>query len=57
MGLRWNARQAWKGLEKPLGVGELHQIEDSEYELTTIYWHILDHARKNESWSPPIKDW
>ena len=21
MGLRWNARQAWKGLEKPLGVG------------------------------------
>ena len=57
MGLRGNARQAWKGLEKPLEVGEIHQIEDSESELTTIYWHILDHARKNKSWSPPIKDW
>lgn len=57
MGLRWNARQAWKGLEKPLGIDDLHHIEDSKYELTTIYWHILDHARKDGRWTPPIKDW
>ena len=57
MGLRWNARQAWKGLEKPLLVDDFHYIEDSESELTTIYWHILDHARNDGGWTPPIKDW
>jgi hypothetical protein len=56
IGLRWNARQAWKGLGKPLGTEDLHRIEHSEYELTTIYWHVLDHARKNGCWSPPLKD-
>ena len=55
MGLRWNARQAWKGLPKPLGIEDLHCVEHSEHELTTIYWHILDHTRKNQQWFPPIK--
>ena len=55
MGLRWNARQAWKGLPKPLGIEDLHCIEHPEHELTTVYWHILDHSRKNQQWLPPIK--
>jgi hypothetical protein len=54
--LRWNARQAWKGLGNPLGIDELHCVEDSRHEIATIYWHILDHARVNGRWSPPIKD-
>lgn len=56
LGLRWNARQAWKGLGNPLGIDELHCVEDSRHEIATIYWHILDHARVNGRWSPPIKD-
>ena len=38
-------------------VDELHYIEDSESELETIYWHILDHARNDGDWTPPIRDW
>ena len=54
MGLRWNARRAWKGLGKPLEIEDLDCIEQPEMELTTIYWHILDHSRKN-GWTPPLK--
>jgi hypothetical protein len=54
-GLRWNARQAWRSLSKPLGASEVETIEDSSKEFDTIYWHILDHARQDGKWIPPIK--
>ncbi len=54
-GLRWNAKAAWKRLSKPLSVNEISHIEDATIELDTIYWHILDHARNNGTWTPPIK--
>jgi len=55
MGLRWNAKGAWKRLAKPLDVEEINLVEDSTIELDTIYWHVLDHARKGGTWTPPIK--
>jgi len=54
-GLRWNAKSAWKRLSEPLRIEEIHYIEDSSIELDTIYWHILDHARNDCTWTPPIK--
>ena len=46
---------AWKRLSKPLTVEEIYHVEDSTVELDTVYWHILDHARNNGTWTPPIK--
>jgi len=54
-GLRWNAKSAWKRLSKPLSIDEMNHVEDSTVELDTIYWHILDHAKNNGTWTPPIK--
>ena len=54
-GLRWNARVAWKRLSKPLTIEEINHVEDSTVELDTVYWHILDYARNNGTWTPPIK--
>ena len=54
-GLRWNAKGAWKRLATPLAASEIDLVEDVEIELDTVYWHILDHARNNGRWTPPIK--
>ena len=54
-GLRWNAKRAWKHLEKPLAVDEMSVVENPDIELDTIYWHVLDHARNNGTWIPDIK--
>jgi len=53
--LRWNARRAWSNLSEPLDASEIDSVEDSSNELDTIYWHILDHAREDGKWIPPIK--
>ena len=55
MGLRWNAKRAWSRLEKPLSIKEIGFVENPKIELDTIYWHILDHARKDGTWIPPIR--
>ena len=54
-GLRWNAKRAWKTLANPLQSNEIELVENREISLDTVYWHILDHARKNGSWVPPLK--
>lgn len=55
IGLRWNAKGAWKRLAKPLGISEINSVENPDIDLDTIYWHILDHARNDGAWIPPIK--
>jgi len=30
-------------------------VTDSKKEVTTLYWHLLDHARKEGIWSPPFR--
>ncbi len=29
-------------------------IEDSDAEIVTVYWHLLDHARNSGKWLPPL---
>ena len=54
-GLRWNARSAWKKLAEPLNVSDQGMVENPDNDLDTVYWHILDHARNDGTWVPPIK--
>jgi hypothetical protein len=42
-------------LATPLAASEIDLVEDVGIELDTVYWHILDHARNNGRWTPPIK--
>jgi len=44
--LAWNARRAWSELGPAVGPEETD---------TTVYWHLLDHARKGGRWAPPLK--
>jgi peptidoglycan/xylan/chitin deacetylase (PgdA/CDA1 family) len=44
--LKGNARRAWRRLGPA--------VIQSEAE-TTVYWHILDHAREDGKWLPPLQ--
>ena len=46
---------AWKKLPSILTTQQaLEAPSNSEFKLSTVYWHLLDHGRKNGHWSPPI---
>ena len=44
-----------EAIVKTLTIEEINHVEDSTVELETVYWHILDYARNNGTWTPPIK--
>lgn len=48
------AKRGWKNAPKPF---EIQSFEDDlmsqDSNVTTLYWHLLDHARKN--WKPPLR--
>lgn len=49
------AKTAWRQIPPILSVKQaLTAPENPSFNITTIYWHILDHGRKNGNWSPPI---
>ena len=49
------AKRAWKKLPTILASDEVKSaIESSNREIVTVYWHILDHARKQGKWRPPL---
>ena len=31
------------------------EILNSEFKITTVYWHLLDFNKKNGNWLPPLK--
>lgn len=43
--LSWNAKKAWSKL------GPFVYPDEAEH---TVYWHILDHARDDGRWKPPL---
>jgi peptidoglycan/xylan/chitin deacetylase (PgdA/CDA1 family) len=43
--LKWNAHRAWRKL------GPFVEPDEAE---ATVYWHILDHGKKNGQWKPPL---
>lgn len=49
------AKLAWRKIPRILSVKQaLTAPENPSFNITTVYWHILDHSRKNGNWSPPI---
>jgi hypothetical protein len=49
------AKGAWKKAPCILTSGELDAaVQDSTQPLVTLYWHVLDHARKKATWVPPL---
>lgn len=49
------ARRQWRHYST-LALADCTEIEDSESEIITVYWHLLDHARNGSTWQPPIGD-
>lgn len=50
------AKRGWKKSPQPFTVDELQkQLTSSKTVVTTLYWHLLDHARKNQKWVPPLR--
>ncbi len=52
-GLAGLARRQWLRYST-LPMADDSNIEDSEAEVFTVYWHLLDHARKGGKWEPPL---
>ena len=54
--LRRAATRAWSNA----GPALLHDEDvllDPAQPVTTVYWHLLDHARHQEAWHPPLPAW
>ena len=47
--------RAWKNVPPLLKPSELHAIEQAGVDVTTVYCHVLDFARKNGKWIPPVR--
>ena len=49
------AKRAWKKLPPIISADDMTELlEDESQEITTVYWHILDHSRNKGNWRPPI---
>lgn len=49
------SKMAWKKLPSILSIEQsLDAPSNSDFTLSTVYWHLLDHGRKNGNWAPPI---
>jgi hypothetical protein len=48
---RWN----WRRAPTSIGAEDIDRtVTDSKAKLTTLYWHLLDHARQQGTWTPPF---
>tara|TARA_B100001248_G_scaffold233304_1_gene194741 strand:- start:20 stop:823 length:804 start_codon:yes stop_codon:yes gene_type:complete len=51
------ARRAWQSLPPVLTTNQLSDtVENNTIQITTVYWHILDHAKLNGKWHPPVDE-
>ncbi len=48
------ARRAWKRTGTAFTKSEMYRVEDEKGDLTTVYCHILDFARNEGGWTPPL---
>ena len=49
------AHRGWRKTPPPLLTADFEStLLSKSAEITTVYWHILDHARKNGAWKPPL---
>jgi len=54
-GLAGRARRAWGNLPHVLDAADVRNAVEGRDALTTVYWHVADHMRRNGRWEPPIK--
>lgn len=52
--LSLNAKPAWRRAPPLLTTSELALVEDPKQAITTLYCHVLDFARNNGTWRPPL---
>ena len=52
--LSFNARSAWKRVPALLPPERLAAVENPEQAITTVYCHVLDFARDEATWTPPL---
>jgi hypothetical protein len=52
--LSLNAKQAWKKVPPLLKANEVAKVADQNENIVTLYCHILDFARQNGTWVPPL---
>ena len=52
--LSLNAKPAWKRAPPLLTNDQLAQVEDPKQTITTLYCHVLDFARNDGTWQPPL---
>jgi hypothetical protein len=50
-----NARRAWKRAPALLLPEQLSMVEKPDEDITTVYCHVLDFARNQASWVPPLR--
>jgi hypothetical protein len=48
------ARRLWRRQTRSRLVTEV-ELLDSDIEVNSLYWHILDHTRRSGKWTPPIQ--
>jgi RimJ/RimL family protein N-acetyltransferase len=48
------ARHSWKRATKGMSCASEMTLMNPEQRVDSLYWHLLDHARKGASWSPPL---
>jgi hypothetical protein len=50
------AKRVWSNLPPPFTEATLDSaLTSPDSNVTTVYWHLLDHARNNAKWMPPLK--
>ena len=50
------AKGLWRKAPAILSVDEVDEmVTNGDRQIVTLYWHVLDHARNNGAWLPPLK--
>ncbi len=44
----------WRNLTRKKSCASDQTIQNQNYSIVTLYWHLLDHARDDEKWEPPL---
>ena len=52
--LSLNAKPAWKRAPPLLSPDQLTEVENPMQAITTLYCHVLDFARNDGTWQPPL---
>ncbi len=53
-GLRWIARARWRRVTADARCASEQVVVNEAFPVTTLYWHLLDHAREGGEWAPPL---